>query len=368
MRRIRLRTLAALAIGGWVVAMAATGTPVQAADRPADQILADIDAVEIPKLDPSQRGETLAMIEYIGKRKAAMERRGELVRELFRTAPDHPKLPSLFVERWQDQLMMTEGNRPMPNLLAELQEVLAGTKNAKLKADAAFYRTILEVQTGEGDAEEVLKTVEKFIQIAPKDERGAMLLNTIANALKGSPRQAELYKRVVADYPQSPYADPARRTLRRLDSVGKPFELEFTDAIKGTTIAMKDLRGKVVVIDFWATFCEQCVAEMPKLKEIYARYHGQGVEFIGVSLEESKEEGGLDLLKGFVARNEIPWPQYYQGNGWDSAFSSSWGIAALPAMFVVGKDGKLVSVDAFGQLDEILPELLKKGSAARPGE
>jgi thiol-disulfide isomerase/thioredoxin len=345
--------------------------PATAADRPASQILADIDAVAVPKLDsltPDQRNDPVALTEFLGKRKAALALKGRLTFELFHTAPDHPRLPELFSERWQEQLRMASGPAAIAAIAAEIDEVSAQAKVPKLKADAAFFKTILEVQAGEGSAEAVLKSVDKFIQIAPRDERGAMLLNAIATELKGTPRQAELYRRVVASYPESPYADSARRNLRRLDSVGKPFELEFTDAIKGKSIAMKDLRGKVVVVDFWATFCEPCVAEMPRLKELYARYHGQGVEFIGVSLEESKEEGGLDLLKDFVSRNEIPWPQYYQGNGWESPFSSSWGIDVLPAMFVIDRDGKIVSVDAFGRLEEILPDLLKKDAAEKSDE
>ena len=106
---------------------------------------------------------------------------------------------------------------------------------------------------------------------------------------------------------------------------------------------MKSLKGKVVVIDFWATWCGPCVAEMPKMKELYAKYHDQGVEFIGVSLDQPKEEGGLDSLKKFVKENEIAWPQYYQGNFWESEFSKSWGVNAIPCVFIVDADGKLYS-------------------------
>ena len=88
---------------------------------------------------------------------------------------------------------------------------------------------------------------------------------------------------------------------RQHEAIGKPFDLEFTDAIKGSTVSIKGLKGKVVVIDFWATWCGPCVAEMPKMKELYAKYRDQGVEFIGVSLDQPKEQGGLDKLKKFVA-------------------------------------------------------------------
>jgi thiol-disulfide isomerase/thioredoxin len=366
MRRIRLRALAALAIGGWLTVSAAPGTQPQAraADRPAEQILAEIDAVEVPKSDPDQRGDTVAMTEFLAKRKAALAKRGTLIFELFHAHPEHPKLSPLFSARWQDQLMTSSGPQQLPRLGAELDEVLAQAKNPKLKADAAFFRTILQIQE-QGTLDEVLKTIDKFIALAPKDERGAMLLNSIAGELGGTPRQPELLRRVVDGYPESPYSESAKRTLRRLESVGKPIELEFTDAIKGKPVSLKNLQGKVIVIDFWATWCGPCVAEMPNLKALYAKYHDQGVEFLGVSLDQSKEEGGLDSLKEFVSRNEIPWPQYYQGKGWEGEFSSSWGIDSIPAMFVVDQGGKLVSVDAVGHLDEILTDLLKKGSTAR---
>jgi hypothetical protein len=103
------------------------------------------------------------------------------------------------------------------------------------------------------------------------------------------------------------------------------------------------------------------------MKELYAKYHDQGVEFIGVSLDQPKEQGGLDALKKFVKENRIPWPQYYQGNGWQSEFSKSWGINAIPALFVVDTEGKLYSVEARGHLETIIPELLKKKSAAAGG-
>jgi thiol-disulfide isomerase/thioredoxin len=344
------------------------GIPKLAADeknaRSAERIIAEIDAVEMPRLDPEKRGDTQAMTEYLLKRKAALARRGELILELFRVAPDHPRLVALFSDRWQNMLLSASDTPTDPGFANELDQVVAKAKNDKLKADATFFKAILEVQTSPGGPEEILKTVEKFIAFAPRDERGAMLLYTLANELEGSPRHVELLKRVAANYPDSKFADSARVSLKKIESVGKPFALEFNDAITGNKVAMKDLKGKVVVIDFWATWCGPCVHEMPTMKALYAKYHGQDVEFIGVSLDEPKEDGGLDKLKDFVSRNAITWPQYYQGKGWESEFSSGWGIDAIPAVFVVDPQGNLFSINARGRLEEIIPELLKKGPAA----
>jgi thiol-disulfide isomerase/thioredoxin len=364
MLRTRFPLLVALFLGGLFGTAAAIVPLVHAADRAAEQILAEITAIQMPKLDPAKRGDTPAMTEYLLKRKAALQRRGELILELFHAYPDNPQLAPLFSERWQNILMASD-SPPDAKFAAELDEVLAKGKETRLKADAAFYKTILEVQTGQGGPEEILKKVETFIQLAPKDERGALLLNAVAEELDGTPRQVELLKRITTSYPESPLADQARTTLKKLDSVGKPFALEFNDAIKGAPIAIKDLRGKVVVIDFWATWCGPCVREMPTMKELYAKYHGQGVEIIGVSLDEPKEDGGLEKLKQFVARNGIEWPQYYQGKGWESAFSSSWGITAIPALFVVDQEGKLASINAREHLEEVIKDLLTKGQSGK---
>ncbi len=97
-------------------------------------------------------------------------------------------------------------------------------------------------------------------------------------------------------------------------------------------------------------------------KDLYARYHDKGVEFIGVSLDYSPEEGGLDRLKAFVTKNEIPWSQYYQGHGWESDFSQHLGIDSTPAVFLVDQNGKLVSLDAGGKLETLILELTQRNN------
>jgi hypothetical protein len=100
---------------------------------------------------------------------------------------------------------------------------------------------------------------------------------------------------------------------------------------------------------------------MPNMKKLYAEFKDKGVEFLGISLDQPEDKGGLKALKEFVEKNEITWPQYYQGNYWQSEFSRSWGINSIPCVFVVDQAGKLYSVEARGKLDELIPELLKKG-------
>ena len=148
--------------------------------------------------------------------------------------------------------------------------------------------------------------------------------------------------------------------------VGRPFpELKFKST-DGREIDVAQLKGKVVLMDFWATWCGPCVEGLPDLKKLYHDYHGRGVEFIGVSFDDPKEDGGLDQLKQFVTANEVPWPQYYLGTSFKSEFAKKCEVQSLPTLFVVDAEGNLHSANAGGKLETILHNLLEK-SGKGPG-
>ena len=124
--------------------------------------------------------------------------------------------------------------------------------------------------------------------------------------------------------------------LNRLDSFGKPISLQFT-AVDGREANLTKLRGKVVLVDFWATWCGPCVKEIPNVKAAYDKFHGQGFEVIGISCDTDKER-----LNKFLKEKGILWPQYFDGKQQgDNKFTVEFGVDGIPHMFLVDKKGLL---------------------------
>jgi thiol-disulfide isomerase/thioredoxin len=326
-------------------------------DRTPDAILSDLDSVEMPKYNGTKRTDPNYIGDFRKKSAEAMAKRGPLALELYKAAPTHERVPKLMVERW-----MTMSDTQTDVALKEIEEVLAQSSNAQFKLEATFQKAQIKLAHSRAGGNPDLSGIDAFLKLAPKDDRGASLLNDAVQMVADKAGRTALEDRIIKEFPVSMRAGLIKGARRQPEGIGKPFDLEFTDAVNGSTVSIKNLKGKVVVIDFWAPWCGPCVADFPHMKELYTKYRDQGIEFIGVSLDQPKELGGLDRLKAFVRENEIPWPQYYQGKGWESEFSISWGIDTIPRVFVVDTEGKLHSVDARGKLEDMIPELLKKKS------
>jgi thiol-disulfide isomerase/thioredoxin len=124
-----------------------------------------------------------------------------------------------------------------------------------------------------------------------------------------------------------------------------PFTLQYT-ATDGTQVDLAKMRGKVVLVDFWATWCGPCRGEVPNVVAAYQKYHDQGFEVLGVSLDEDQAQ-----LNAFTSQNGMVWPQYFDGKGWSNDIASANGVRSIPAMWLIGKDGVLITKNAREDLD-----------------
>ncbi len=138
-----------------------------------------------------------------------------------------------------------------------------------------------------------------------------------------------------------------RSTGRRYGLPGKTMEVKGK-TIDGAEFSLESLKGKVVLVDFWATWCGPCLQEMPHVRDLYEGYHSKGFEVVGISLDEKKE-----VLQGFLAQEKLPWVQLYSDSedaaGWGNPIAKHYGISSIPTAILVGKDGKVISLNATGR-------------------
>jgi thiol-disulfide isomerase/thioredoxin len=140
--------------------------------------------------------------------------------------------------------------------------------------------------------------------------------------------------------------------LAKLEMVGKPLDLKFT-AVDGREVDVASMKGKVILVDFWATWCGPCVGEIPHVKEAYEKLHSKGFEIVGISFDQDKSK-----LEGFVKEKGMEWPQYFDGKGWGNQFGSKYGIRGIPTMWLVNKKGELADTNGRADLASKVEKLL----------
>jgi peroxiredoxin len=108
--------------------------------------------------------------------------------------------------------------------------------------------------------------------------------------------------------------------------------------LSGEPLSVARFKGKVVLVDFWATWCGPCVGELPNVLKTYKDHHAKGFEIIGISLDQDKQK-----LETFIKDKEMTWPQYFDGKGWQSKLAGKYGINSIPATYLLDKDGKIIA-------------------------
>jgi thiol-disulfide isomerase/thioredoxin len=135
----------------------------------------------------------------------------------------------------------------------------------------------------------------------------------------------------------------AAETIQRSLEVGATFP-DFTEKdLNGKPLSIASYKGKVILIDFWATWCGPCRGEIPNVVATYQQYHGKGFEVIGISLDQDRQK-----LLDYTRQQKMTWAQYFDGQGWGNKLAAKYGIESIPATFLLDGNGKIIGRDLRG--------------------
>ena len=163
------------------------------------------------------------------------------------------------------------------------------------------------------------------------------------------------YRKVRDNFKGTDEADKAAGAVNRLESVGRRIELTG-NTIEGKSFKLSALRGRPVVIHYWATWCGPCKQDMKLLSRLQARYRRAGLTLVGINVDARRNEA-----EAFLNENRLPWIQLFEEGGLEySRLSKAFGVQTLPTMMLIDKTGTVVSNNIGAtELDEAIEKLVK---------
>ena len=346
--------------GGLTVPEVPDGTP--------EELMKFVEDLRQPKVQPRSREEMMAYMKEVA---AASVVAADKI--LAQVKPDDPVSVEASKLKLESLMMRSRlGDEQAGKDMAAFAASLADSPSPELAREAKRMLLVSEAQAmfAGGDFAAAPALIDKVVAFAgtdPDDVQTAMLAMQFAGAFEHAPEGSALAVKAyeglapVFDKSQNPQIQRMGKsfagTLRRLSLPGKPMEIKGT-LLDGSPFDPASLAGKVVLVDFWATWCGPCVAEIPNMLEQYEKYHDKGFEVVGISLDEDQ-----DALVKFVADRKIPWPILFEKPGADGGgnpLATHYGITGIPQLILIGRDGNVITLNARGpKLAEELEKLFK---------
>ena len=311
------------------------------------------------------------------EREAFNKRNGELAAqvadmasEFYTRFPDHPKAQ----EARQRELDMRKtavqlGNVKQVARLNELQDARA--KDTQTEPEERFllrWRSIEReaMKSGPAGSPAFLDEVQQGLFALQKEfpERpevyDLMMQLLEIRSQEGEADQARALARALIESSIREEAkEGVRRMIRKFDFLGKPLQLKFT-AVDGREVDLEKMRGKVVLIDFWASWCGPCLAAIPRIKSAYEKLQARGFEIIGINLDEDKAQ-----MQRVLTSANMTWPQSFDGKKWEGPLVTRFGIMDIPALWLVDKRGVVRHLTGEPNLTEKVEKLLEEKTDTR---
>jgi thiol-disulfide isomerase/thioredoxin len=244
----------------------------------------------------------------------------------------------------------------MANLLARGQAVLANTNapealRYELRVDLLGRELQAKAAAGADIKPELEKAGRSLVREFPGGAEGYEILMDLAT-------DADLLKmHDLAEWMANSGGPPELTDLgkglqRRLDAVGKPLAIEF-QAADGRVVNFATLSNKVVLVDFWATWCPGCVVLSPKIKNLYDQLHAKGFDVVGINFDDDTNQ-----VQRFIKENDIAWPQYLGGRGLENKFGREYSISAIPIAWLVDRKGIVRDIHGTTDLEAKVAKLM----------
>jgi thiol-disulfide isomerase/thioredoxin len=242
-------------------------------------------------------------------------------------------------------------------LIHQIQTKIAAgkTSEADLKDELAGFDKLIADQNGaktEDAAQIVYMKAMLYVQVFGEIDKGRQLIEQIKTDYPDT-EIAKKTDQILASLDQQAAAQKLQAAL----AVGAPFPDFAEKDLDGKPISVAGFKGKVVLVDFWATWCGPCRGELPNVIATYKKHHAEGFEIIGVSLDSDR-----DKLDAFLKQTDgMTWQQYFDGQGWGNKLAKKYGVDSIPFAVLVGPDGKIIGKSLRGEaLENAVAAVLAK--------
>ncbi|MHC5063195.1 MAG: TlpA family protein disulfide reductase [Planctomycetota bacterium] len=144
-------------------------------------------------------------------------------------------------------------------------------------------------------------------------------------------------------YPETYYGGIAKNRLEAMDFKPGADAIPFkAKNLRGRDVSLSDFQGEVLLLDFWASWCEPCVEALPYMKELRKKYRDQGLRMLSISLDESRDD-----LEAAIEEHNVPWAQIFDGKSWQSDLALRYSVEQVPHMLLIDREGKIAGVGLF---------------------